>query len=157
MPIPLTKKELEYLLELVRRNAALVWELYDSTKTIDQTKLSEPLFKPMPAWERKLRQRLRTKGRSLAHLLGMLSFAGVYPDYRRGIERRVGETAEDVISAWWIVIPQLAKEDFDSETFKILLDVVRKTGLTTEKAAKEAIQVLCLIAERVQRSQQKGY
>jgi len=152
MPIPLTKRELEYLLELVRRNAALVWELYNSTKTIDQTKLSEPLFKPMPAWERKIRQRLRTKGRILAHLLGMLSLAGVYPDYRRGIGRRIGETAEDIISAWWIVIPQLAKEDFDHKTFEMLLDVIRKTGLTTKKAAKEAIQVFCLIVERVQRS-----
>jgi len=148
MLIPLTKRELEYLLKLVRRNAALVWELYNSTKTIDQSKLSEPLYKPMPAWERKLRQRLRTKGRILAHLLGMLSFAGVYPDYKK----RIGETAEDIISAWWIVIPRLSREDFDPETFDLLLEVIRKTGLTTEKAAKEAIQVLFLIAERIQRS-----
>ena len=49
-------------------------------------------------------------------------------------------------------MPQLSREDFDLETFDLLLDVVRKTGLTTEKAAKEAIQVLFLIAERLERS-----
>jgi len=148
MPIPLTKKELEYLLELVRRNAALIREMFNSSRTIDQSRLSEPLHKPMPAWERKLRQRLRTKGRILAHLLGMLSLAGVYPDYRS----RIGERPEDIMDAWWIVMPQLSREDFDLETFDLLLDVVRKTGLTTEKAAKEAIQVLFLIAERIGRS-----
>ena len=149
MPIPLTRKELEYLLELVRRNITLIWEMYNSTRTIDQSKLSEPLFKPMPAWERKARQRLRTKGRILAHLLGMLSLAGVYPDYRRGVGKRVGETAEDIISAWWIAIPQLAKEDLDPD---IMFNTIKKSGLTTEKAAKEAIQVLFLIAERIGRS-----
>jgi len=145
MPIPLTRKELEYLLELVRRNITLVWEMYSSTGTIDQSKLSEPLFKPMPAWARKLRQRLRSKGRILAHLLGMLSFAGVYPDYKK----RIGETAEDIISAWWIAIPQLAKEDIDPG---IMFNAIKKSGLTTEKAAKEAIQVLFLVAERIGKS-----
>ena len=149
MPIPLTRKELDYLLELVRRNITLIWEMYNSTGTIDQSKLSEPLFKPMPAWERKVRQRLRTKGRILAHLLGMLSLAGVYPDYRRGVGKRVGETAEDIISAWWIAIPQLAKEDLDPD---IVFNTIKKSGLTTEKAAKEAIQVLFLIVERLERS-----
>ena len=146
MPIPLTRKELEYLLKLVQRNAALFWEMHGSG-TIDQSRFSEGLYKPMPAWERKLRQRLRSKGRILAHLLGMLSFAGVYPDYRN----HIGERPQDIIDAWWIVMPQLA-EELDPEKLNTLFDVVKKSGLTTEKAAREAIQFLCLIAERIQRS-----
>ena len=145
MPIPLTRKELEYLLELIRRNAALFWEMHGSG-TIDQSRFSEGLYKPMPAWERKLRQRLRTKGRILAHLLGMLSFAGIYPDYKN----RIGERPQDIIDAWWIMMPHLT-EELDPEKLNIMLDAVKKSGLTTEKAAKEMIQVLCLIAERLER------
>jgi len=34
--------------------------------------------------------------------------------------------------------------------------VARKTGLTTEEAARESIQVLCPIAEKVERKGEEG-
>ena len=146
MPIPLTRKELEYLLKLVWRNARLFMEMHDSG-AIDESKLSEGLQKPMPAWERKLRQRIRSKARILSHLLGLISFAGVYPDRKR----RIGERPQDIIDAWWVMMPQLTKE-LEPETLDKMYELAEKTGLTTKKAAEEVAQILCLIVERVQRS-----
>jgi len=64
----------------------------------------------------------------------MLSFTGVYPDYKNPI----GERAEDIIDAWWIVVPQLAREDLIPENLDIMFNAIKKSGLTTEKAAKRS-------------------